>query len=192
MTESINRRDFLKLVGITGVAGTVGCGAPPGSHLISLANPPQQDIPGIDLWYATTCRECSAGCGVMARTREGRVVKLEGNPGHPVNRGGLCIRGQAALQGLYDPDRIRQPLRRNADGTFSPATWEKAIAEIAERLRQVVNAHKKVVFLSSQNGPALNRLIKEWLRALGSDRHVTFEPFLRTDIQEANRMMFGK
>ena len=68
--------------------------------------------PGIWTMLATTCRECPAGCGMHVRTREGRVVKPEGNPDHPVSRGGLCPRGQSAPQGLYDPDRVRRPLFR--------------------------------------------------------------------------------
>ena len=61
------------------------------------------------------------------RTREGRAVKLEGNPDHPVNQGKLCSRGQAALQGLYNPGRIKAPDGAEADGTFGEITWDDAI-----------------------------------------------------------------
>jgi anaerobic selenocysteine-containing dehydrogenase/Fe-S-cluster-containing dehydrogenase component len=75
--------------------------------------------PGLWTIFATTCRECPAGCGLHVRTREGRVVKPEGNPNHPINQGGLCPRGQSAPQGLYDPDRLHQPLRRKPTGADS-------------------------------------------------------------------------
>ena len=73
---------------------------------------PDQTVPGVSTHYATLCRECSAGCGVIAEVRDGRAIKLEGNPAHPLNRGALCARGQAALQGLYNPDRYRGPMVR--------------------------------------------------------------------------------
>ena len=69
--------------------------------------------------------------GVLAETHVGRPIKLEGNPLHPVNRGTLCIRGQAALQGLYNPDRLSSPMLRGADG-FAAITWEEAEALLSE------------------------------------------------------------
>ncbi|MGD0201894.1 MAG: twin-arginine translocation signal domain-containing protein, partial [Bryobacteraceae bacterium] len=97
-----NRRDFLRILGIGGAAGLAGCTrktAP--DTLTEYVVPPEEMVRGHALWYRTTCRECPAGCGLEARVREGRVHKVEGNPGHPVNGGGLCARGQASVQGLY-------------------------------------------------------------------------------------------
>ena len=111
--ESLKRRDFLKLVGIT-TAATAGAGCfefpPPPSALYPYVTPPENVIPGIATYYASTCRECPAGCGVHVRTREGRALKVEGNPAHPVNQGALCMRGQAAMHGLYNPDRWASPM----------------------------------------------------------------------------------
>src|SRR5512145_657220 len=99
MTESsgFDRRDFLKLVGI-GVAGAASGCAPPAEKLIPYLVAPTDILPGVPYWYASTCRECPAGCGVRIKAREGRAIKIEGNPDHPVNQGRLCARGQAALQ----------------------------------------------------------------------------------------------
>ena len=96
----MNRRDFFKIVTTAGAtAATAGC-QEAGEKLLPLVVPNDQLIPGVASWFATVCRECPAGCGVIARNRDGRVVKLEGNPDHPVNHGALCGRGQAALQNL--------------------------------------------------------------------------------------------
>ena len=110
----VKRREFLKVVGAgTAVASTmIGCTSEKVEKLIPYLVSPDETVPGVSTYYATTCRECSAGCGVIAETRDGRVIKLEGNPSHPVNRGALCARGQAALQGLYNPDRFRGPMIR--------------------------------------------------------------------------------
>src|SRR5258705_5814178 len=119
---TFKRRDFLKLVGI-GLAGTAaGCAQTPANKLIPYLVAPENILPGVPYWYASTCRECPAGCGILVKAREGRAIKIEGNPAHPVNRGGLCARGQAGLQGLYDPDRVTAPMLKQA-GEWKKIGW---------------------------------------------------------------------
>jgi len=102
-----DRRDFLKLVGLgAGTAAVAGC-ADPIEDLVPYVVQPEEITPGIATVYTSTCRECEAACGMWVRTREGRVVKVEGNPDHPVSRGALCSRGHSSLQGLYNPDRYQ-------------------------------------------------------------------------------------
>ena len=105
----VKRRDFLKVLGASSAAGAAACSEPTGKLIPYLVSP-DQTVPGVSTYYATTCRECAASCGVIAETRDGRVIKLEGNPEHPLNRGALCARGQSAVQGLYNPDRFRTPM----------------------------------------------------------------------------------
>src|SRR5436853_3953293 len=150
MTDAMNRRRFLKILGITGggAAALSGCGIgpEPTQRLLPYLVAPDDQIPGVATWYATTCRECAAGCGLRARVREGRAVKLEGNPDSPVNRGRLCARGQAALQGLYNPDRVAHPMVRNARGVFEDSDWDGAIQRVAAKVREARG--KGIVFLS--------------------------------------------
>jgi len=105
----LKRRDFLKLVGVA-TAATAGGGCltfpPPPENVLPYLTPHENIIPGVATYYASTCRECPAACGLHVKTREGRAIKLEGNPNHPVNQGSLCARGQAALHGLFNPDRL--------------------------------------------------------------------------------------
>src|SRR5216117_3397533 len=120
----MNRRDFFRVVAASGATAAVtGCQRT-AENILLLVLPNEHIVPCVAAWFATVCRECPAGCGVIARNREGRVVKLEGNPDHPVNAGALCLRGQAALQGLYHPDRVAGPLMREGSGSFAAATWE--------------------------------------------------------------------
>ena len=79
----------------------------------SLLRQPEDLAASSEDWYATTCRLCPSGCGMLARVVDGRVRKVEGNPEHPVNRGKLCARGQAAVQEEYHPDRVSGPLLRS-------------------------------------------------------------------------------
>ncbi|NIQ38261.1 MAG: twin-arginine translocation signal domain-containing protein, partial [Proteobacteria bacterium] len=76
----LGRRQFLKMVGLTCTTAAVGCSQESARRLIPYIIPPEDIIPGKATWYATTCRECPAGCGLVAKNRDGRVIKVEGNP----------------------------------------------------------------------------------------------------------------
>ncbi|NJC87404.1 MAG: nitrate reductase, partial [Desulfuromonas sp.] len=135
---TMKRRTFLKLTGMSS-AGVALAGCRQGNEkLIPFLVPPEDGtVPGQADDYASVCRQCPAGCGILVRVSEGRAKKLEGNPLHPVNRGRLCARGQAALQDHYHPDRIRQPLQREGErgsGRFVPISWEQALNRLTERL----------------------------------------------------------
>ena len=114
MTEKISRRDFLKLatVGATGTAILTGCG--PASRYVTrepYKKMPEDTYNGLSTYYATACRECAAGCGLIVRTMQGRALKVEGNPANPVNLGKTCPRGQVTLEGLYNPNRVTGPIK---------------------------------------------------------------------------------
>jgi anaerobic selenocysteine-containing dehydrogenase len=146
----MDRRDFIKLTAVTGTTATLaGCGNP--EHQLIRFVPDEDLVPGVAEWKPSVCPLCSAGCGVTARVMEadvetvrngqagvvkmGVAKKLEGQPGHPISQGGLCPRGQAAIQITFHPDRIAQPLKRTGargTGTFKEITWDEAIAELAD------------------------------------------------------------
>ena len=109
----MKRRTFLKIIGMGSLSFAPGCTSRPEKNLFSHVEAPEDMVTGKATWYASTCRECPAGCGILAKNREGRVIKVEGNPLHPINRGRLCMRGQASLQGVYNPDRIRNLCSRS-------------------------------------------------------------------------------
>jgi len=191
MSDGMNRRKFLKVLGVTGGGASVmaGCSTDQVEKLIPYLVPIEDQIPGEGVYYASTCRECPAGCGTHVRVREGRAVKVEGNPEHPVNRGRLCARGQTALQGTYNPDRIRGPLARAADGSFEPIPWEDALGRLAARLGQ---AGDGIVFLTGDERGTFADLIAQWLAAFGNGRHVVFEPFGYEALRQAGQTVFGE
>ena len=191
MSKSLDRRRFLKVLGVTGggTAALAGCSPDRAEKLIPYLVPPEDHIPGVATWYATTCRECPAGCGMHVRVRERRAVKVEGNPNHPVNGGRLCARGQAALQGLYNPDRIQQPMMRNQGGGFDPVSWDDAVQALAGRLGGVTG--DRIWFLTGGASGTFRRLVQQWLGAVGSSHHVVYEPFGYEALRHANRTVFG-
>ena len=113
--DTLDRRRFLTVLGTTTAGGALalsGCSTDRVEKLVPYLVQSEDQVPGVATWYASTCTECDQGCGVHVRTREGRAVKLEGNPDHPVNQGKICSRGQAGLQGLYNPGRVQSPMAR--------------------------------------------------------------------------------
>jgi molybdopterin-containing oxidoreductase family iron-sulfur binding subunit len=123
---------------------------------------------------------------MLVRNREGRAVKCEGNPDHPINQGRLCARGQAALQGLYDPDRLRGPLHQGR-----PTTWDEALRFLGDGLRRLRGTGRVAVISDLQTG-SLAALIRRWLELFESDRYFIYEPLSYDSIREANRLLYGQ
>ncbi len=144
---------------------------------------PTKSAPGTWTVYATTCRECPAGCGMHVRVTEGRPIKAEGNPDHPINRGGLCARGQSCVQGLYDPDRLRTVLHGKEQ-----SNWDAAISAIGARLRE---ADGKVAILSDLQTGALAEVMERFAAAFGSSRVLCYEPFNYEPLRVAHDALFG-
>ena len=187
----MNRRTFLKIASMGSVSIASGCTSEPDKFLYSLVEESPDMVTGEARWYASTCRECPAGCGILAKNREGRVIKIEGNPIHPVNRGKLCMRGQAALQGVYNPDRITTPLVRGPAG-FKPIAFSEAGALLREKAMQMAEKGEgRVSMLTGVAGKYLMRLMAETLRHWRSEALLIYEPFAYESLKYANKAVFG-
>ncbi len=171
----------------------MGCSSESARKLIPYIIPPEDIIPGQATWYATTCRECPAGCGLLAKNREGRIIKVEGNPLHPVNQGRLCARGQASVQGLYNPDRVRSPMKRISQGKFEPISWERGQELLIQKLMNIIRkGHgRRVAFLTDLITGTLRDLVVGWLSGVGSNGHMIYEPFAYEPLRKANHIVFG-
>ncbi|MHB8483043.1 MAG: molybdopterin-containing oxidoreductase family protein [Nitrospiria bacterium] len=197
----MNRRDFLKMMGI-GTAGT-GLGylirekiQAPLEYLIPYVVPAEDIVPGNATWYSSLCGECPAGCGTIVKVMDGRVKKIEGNPSHPVNKGRLCSRGQASPQSLYNPDRIKNPLRRlgnNRNGIFVETTWDDAFSILGKNLKDLSKNGEADHFylLSSLQRGHLNVLIKDFMEAYGSPNYYQWELFHHKNLSFANQVSMG-
>jgi anaerobic selenocysteine-containing dehydrogenase/Fe-S-cluster-containing dehydrogenase component len=187
----MERRRFLQVAGVAGAGLAAGCSSRPSDHLLPYVNPTDDLIPGIPTFYASTCRECPAGCGIHVKTREARALKVEGNPAHPVAGGTLCARGQAALQGLYDPDRIKRPFRHTARG-LEPIEWDAAIGELATALgAAAASGSDRIALITGADSGVLDGFYDQWLRAFRSTRRLRYEPFAYEPLREASRLTFG-
>ncbi len=188
----MDRRRFLTVLGATGGAAAAASAcdikAEPTEHLVPYLVPPENQVPGTATYYATTCRECGAGCGLHAKVREGRVIKLEGNPESPINQGRLCSRGQAALQGLYNPDRVTDPMERGPSGEWRKLSWDDAIARLQAKTKEARG--KGIAFVTGLESGSFGELVDAWMKKVGG-RHVTCEPFAFEALREGNRIAFG-
>jgi len=190
----IGRRTFLEFAGAVGLAA--GCSPRTATQaIVPLLLPEEGVVPGVPVHYRTVCRECPAGCGVTARTREGRVVKLEGNPEDPIGGGALCARGQASLQELYHPERFTGPRRRGPDGSLSPLGWDEAEQVLAAALQAAMAKGPGRIRLLTRLEPGSAGAIQvRLLRALGgrpADR-VVLEPLDPGPVRAAGLALFGR
>jgi molybdopterin-containing oxidoreductase family iron-sulfur binding subunit len=188
--DTLDRRRFLTVLGTTTAGGALalsGCSTDRVQKLVPYLVQSEDQVPGVATWYASSCTECDQGCGVHVRTREGRAVQLEGNPDHPVNQGKLCSRGQAALQGLYNPGRIRTPMVRGANGQLAPIGWDDAIARLAAKLTE---AGSRVAVLSGAGRGSFTDFLGDWTGALGG-RLIRYETFDHEPLRAANKQVFG-
>ena len=130
-------------------------------------------MPGVSTYYATTCRECSArAAALIAETRDGRAIKLEGNPDHPLNHGALCARGQAALQGLYNPDRFRAPMVKE-NGAWKAITWDDAITRLSQAVSQATRRRPaNAVFLNQHESGSFPRFLDTLARRATACRRI--------------------
>ena len=204
MSEKISRRDFLKLatVGATGTAILTGCG--PASRYVTrepYTKMPEYTYNGLSTYYATTCRECAAGCGLIVRTMQGRALKVEGNPANPVNLGKTCSRGQVAVEGLYNPNRVTGPIKhkrgealynKDFENIEANMKWEDAIQVVGDVLKNPADA----AFLMGLSPDHLFDLVTDLTTAAGADAPVrfsvssTFEG--RATLSQAAQNLFGQ
>ena len=136
----IKRREFLK--GTAAASGVLAASRFLYGRLETLVAAPAGAATALaEEWVPTTCWIGKQDCGMLARRVNGRVVKFEGHPDHPRNRGTLCPKGQAQIMAIYDPNRVKAPLVRTNEkgvpGQWRQVSWDEALTLVAERMNEV-------------------------------------------------------
>ena len=207
----MDRRQFIKVTAATSASATLaGCGNP--EHQLIRFIPEEEIIPGIATWKPSICPLCPAGCGMLVRIMQGEAEvvrngqtglikmglakKLEGNPAHPISQGRLCVRGQAAIQVTYHPDRITQPMKRSGErgsGQFQPISWNDALTELISKLDALAAAknQKSLAFMTRPVRGQRQILIDQFLNRFGAPAPLTFEVFGEDVLRRANARSFG-
>ena len=196
MNQKITRRGALKIA--AGAVAATGMGSALRRITIEpFVQPPEEVLPGKASWYASVCRQCSAGCGIMVRTINGRAKKIEGNPLHPLNHGKLCARGQAGLQVLYNPDRLKNAVRQSGgrgSREFEPLYWPDAIDLLKEKITSL-SSGKRLAFLSGLMPDHVYRLVTLLLTTLEAPPPVIFDLHSalegRVAVSKLSQTLFG-
>ena len=186
---SVDRRDVLRFFSAGAVLSATACVRRPAEKAIPYVTQPRDQVPGVATVYATTCGGCASACGALVKTREGRPVKLEGSPEHPISQGGLCAMGQASIQGLYHPERMKGAHVRHGR-RLDPMNWDDAFQQLANRLK----GKKRIGIFTGGSTGHRHQFLKEVLVRLGSEasRLYTFEPNgLFSSISRAHELAFG-
>ncbi|MCY4188061.1 MAG: molybdopterin-dependent oxidoreductase [Bryobacterales bacterium] len=205
----MDRRNFSKLVGTASGGAVSGACGRQAEEIIPLLVPEESVPLGAEQWHASVCGECGAACGtvarVMAAEREievggdlvrqkiAAVKKLEGNPLDPVSGGRLCARGHASLQSLYNPDRLRGPLKRaggRGEGRFEAISWDDAIAAAGAALAAADPS--RILFLAKAREDVRSQNIARFLDALGAPPATSIGVGDLVPEHEASRRVFGR
>ncbi len=197
MAHPISRRDFLRIgAAASATAVLTGCLPPrPWVILEPFVKPPEEQLAGIATWYASTCRQCPAGCGTIVRIMNGRALKIEGNPEHPLNRGKLCARGQAGLQLLYNPDRLRGPVQQAQRGSrqFQSIGWNGALNMLATKLAAA--GSNIAIWADSTTSGHLADIFQKMTHAVGAPAPVFFDLYTAMNgyqvLQKTSATLFG-
>ena len=185
---SLSRRRFLEAAGFTlSAVAMSGCGRARTEIALPFAVQPEGVTPGRMQSYASTCGGCSANCGLLVGVRDGRPLKMEGMPEHPLSRGGLCAVGQALPLGLYDSHRLQNPLR---DG--QPAAWKDVDLAITQKLAGIADNGGAVRFVTSTiTSPTLQATIDAFLGKFKNARRITFDAVSSSAILDAHEKTHG-
>ena len=184
----LNRRQFLQIAAAaTGAAVLVKLQSMAGAAGASSAGGFEMPIPSgrlvtstAEKWVSGVCLLCSSGCGVVARVVDGRVVKVEGNPMHPINLGALCPKGQASPELLYNPDRLAGPVKRvgaRDSGKWQSITWDEAVQTVAAKLNDLRSAGhpEQAAFMYGETRGQQRSFFERFMQAVGSPNMISRE-----------------
>lgn len=182
-----SRREFLTVLGFSvAIPALTSCNKIPVTKALGFLNREEGTVPGVANWYASTCGGCEAACGLLVKTREGRPIKVEGNPDSPHSRGGVCAVGQATVLSLYDSARFVQPL---AEG--KPTTWAEIDGQIPGLLRTASAKGKIVLITGRVSSPSTLAVIARFREKYPNCEHVPFEPFSYSALFESFEKTHG-
>lgn len=182
-----NRRDFLKFLGFGLGAATVAAGCDiPVKRAIPYVVKPDQIVPGVATYYASTFVNGGDYCPILVKTREGRPIKIEGNSMSPITEGGTSARAQASVLSLYDVNRYTMP-KTGADGDFTDASW----SAVDKKVKEALSTAKGVRIVTNT---VLSPTAKKAMNAFADKYNaeiVTYDPVSSSAILDANEQTFG-
>lgn len=188
----LSRRKFLALVGASAALAGVGCSDyRDKGEVIPYNKKPEEILPGKPNFYASTCTACPNACGIFIKTREGRPVKVDGNPDHPVSKGKICAKGQASILNLYDPARLRNPQKKSGN-YFNTVSWNDADDFIKSTLKaSVQNGREVAIITNSVLSPTAKKLLNEFTQKFIGTKVYSYDLFNEENRNNAWKKCYG-
>src|SRR3954469_1701762 len=190
ITDPVARRSFLKLMGASiALAGIGACTRQPPEKLVPYVRQPEEMGPGKPLFYATAMPLGGVVTGLLVESHEGRPTKIEGNPAHPGSLGASDVFAQAAILGLYDPDRSQTITNL---GEIRP--WPDFLA----MLQTILAAQRPLggaglrILTESVSSPTLASQIRTLLQRFPSAKWHQWDALGREEAKRGARLAFGR
>jgi Fe-S-cluster-containing dehydrogenase component/anaerobic selenocysteine-containing dehydrogenase len=177
--STMSRKQFLALLAASAAFAAAGCSDyRDRGEIVPYVKKPEGITPGVANHYASTCTCCAQACGILIKTREGRPIKIDGNPDHPINRGKICAKGQASILNLYDPYRLRAPKFGNSSGKTGEPTWKDVDAEVVSRLSEASRNGKEIALvMQGINSPTTKKILDEFVQCYPSAKIYSYQLF---------------
>ncbi len=186
--SSTNRRDFLKYLGFgTGAAMLAASCDIPVKKAIPYVVKPDSIVPGVATYYASSFVRGGDYCSILVKTREGRPIKIEGNPSSTITQGGTSARAQASVLDLYNTERLKSPAQK-VDDKFEKIDW-KAL-DTAIRSKMSAGSNIRIV-TNTVLSPSFKAYFQELTNRYPNTKVVTYDPISSAAILRANQESFG-
>jgi molybdopterin-containing oxidoreductase family iron-sulfur binding subunit len=167
-----------------GAVSLAACNVAPVQKSIPYLIKPEEVTPGIANYYASSYN----GGSILVKTREGRPIKIEGNPNCVINKGGLGAQAQATVLDLYDVSKLKGPLFKGAE-----RSWEDVDQHVKGELNKIQASGKTIAIVSSTiNSPSTKAVIADFTTQFPATKQVTVDPVSYSGIINANAACFGK
>lgn len=201
--EGWARREFLKLMGASLAMSTAGCIRRPVQKIVPYNKQPEEVTIGVSNYYTSTYSDGVEGLGILVRTREGRPLKIEGNPSHPLNKGGVSARAQASILSLYDPERLQGPRKQlqnpeskdnsGAVKREKRSNFDNVAVKYEEADEAIVKTLKKggvAILTGHLSGPSAQSVVADFSSAFKA-KHFTWEAIGYNDVREGQQAAYG-
>lgn len=187
--SAVSRRKFLALLSASAAVAAAGCNNYHERGVIVPYNQKPEEVTlGLPNYYASTCTGCTSACGILVKTREGRPIKIDGNPDHPVNKGKICTKGQASIMNMYNPERLREPMFNKGQ-----TAWNEANKNIVSALSSAAASGKEIAIVTHTIlSPTLKKLIDEFKTVYPTTKIYSYEVFSDSARRIAWQKSYGK
>ncbi len=191
--DGVSRRKFLALMTAGGVFATASCtDYRDKGEIINYTKKPESIQPGIASYYASTLVSGGVAHGVLIKTREGRPIKVDGNPDHPIGKGKIDPNAQAMVLDLYDPARTVKPVKSNG-GEFAATSWKMSDKKIVSALNSAVSSGKEISLITHPtSSPTTKKLLDDFVAKYTTAKIYSYDLFSNENRNSAWEKSYGK